>query len=75
MRKPPAQQPLEIGEPEKTPFVRFDGGTVYPSPSLSRITSDSNRATIDGIGNHVERAPLLSFTFGRLCLPDNGDNG
>jgi hypothetical protein len=34
MRNRPEQQPLEIGEQEKTPFVRFDAGIVYPPNNI-----------------------------------------
>ena len=45
MRKRPAQQPLEIGEPEKTPFVRFDAGIVYPPNNIY----ESAQSVLDGL--------------------------
>jgi hypothetical protein len=45
MRKRPTQQPLEIGEPEKTPFVRFDAGIVYPPNNIY----ESAQSVLDGL--------------------------
>ena len=30
MKKKPAAQPVQIGDPESTAFVRFDSGAIYP---------------------------------------------
>lgn len=30
MKKKPTPQPIEIGDPAGTPFVRFDSGIIYP---------------------------------------------
>ena len=53
MRKRPPQQPLDIGEPEKTPFVRFDGGTVYPPNNIYEAAQN----VLDGLKTHT--APEL----------------
>ena len=53
MRKRPAQQPLEIGEPEKTPFVRFDAGIVYPPNNIY----ESAQSVLDGLKS--QSAPEL----------------
>lgn len=34
MKKMPSAQPVEMGDPEKTPFVRFDSGIIYPPNSI-----------------------------------------
>lgn len=53
MRKQPPQQPLEIGGPEKTPFVRFDGGTVFPPNNIY----EAAQSALDGLRTHT--APEL----------------
>jgi hypothetical protein len=50
MRKPPAQQSFEIGDPTKTPFVRFDGGgTVFPPNNIYAAT----QIILDGLKAHT----------------------
>ena len=34
MTKQPSHQPMEIGNPNQTPFVRFEGGIIYPSNDI-----------------------------------------
>jgi len=50
MRKPPAQQSFEIGDPTKTPFVRFDGGgTVFPPNNIYAAT----QIILEGLKAHT----------------------